>query len=258
MRGRLQRGRDYLSIVAAAVALIAAWKIVSALIGMEIILPSPESTLRRLTEIAGTRDFAASVTTTVTRGLTGFAVAVGAGLLFGAPAGLRPGLESFLQPLVTVIRSTPVVAIILIALIWFDTTFVPVFVTVLMTFPVVYENIVQGIRAVDPRLVELCRAYRVGAGRRWARVYLPSLFPFLAAAGRTALGLTWKVVVAAEVLSVPRLGVGAELQEARVMLETPRVFAWTAVAVLLSAATDLLFVLLTRRRRRIMQKGASA
>jgi len=122
----------------------------------------------------------------------------------------------------------------------------------------VYENVVQGIRAVDEKLVEMCRAYRIARVRRWLRVYLPSVFPFLAAAGRTALGLTWKVVVAAEVLSVPRFGVGAELQEARVLLETPLVFAWTAVAVLLSALTDILFLLLTRKRRRIMAKGAAA
>jgi NitT/TauT family transport system permease protein len=89
-------------------------------------------------------------------------------------------------------------------------------------------------------------------------VYLPSLFPFLASAGRTALGLTWKVVVAAEVLSIPRLGVGAELQEARIMLETAQVFAWTAVAILLSAVTDILFSLLTRKRRRIMARGQGA
>lgn len=258
MGGRLQRGRDYLSIVVAAVVLILVWKVASLFVGLEIILPSPEATFRELVAIAGTRSFAASVVTTVTRGLTGFGIAVGAGLLFGAAAGLKRVFEGLLHPLVTVIRSTPVVAIILIALIWFETTFVPVFVTVLMTFPVVYENVVQGIRAVDEKLVEMCRAYRIARVRRWLRVYLPSVFPFLAAAGRTALGLTWKVVVAAEVLSVPRFGVGAELQEARVLLETPLVFAWTAVAVLLSALTDILFLLLTRKRRRIMAKGAAA
>jgi NitT/TauT family transport system permease protein len=167
-----------------------------------------------------------------------------------------PTVERLFLPLVTVIRSTPVVAFILIALIWFDTDVVPVFVTVLMTFPVVYENIVQGIRAVDPRLVELARAYLVPRVRTWGRVYLPSLFPFLASAGRTALGLTWKVVVAAEVLSIPQLGVGAELQEARIMLETAEVFAWTAVAILLSAVTDMLFSVVLRKRRRIMARGA--
>lgn len=256
MTGERARGRGYLSIVAAAAVLIGVWKLVSLAVGLEIILPSPEITLLRFLEIARTPAFAASVGATVIRGLTGFAVATGAGLIAGAVAGLRPTLERLFLPLVTVIRSTPVVAFILIALIWFDTDVVPVFVTVLMTFPVVYENVLQGIRAVDPRLTELARAYGVSRGRTWRRVYLPSLFPFLASAGRTALGLTWKVVVAAEVLSIPALGVGAQLQEARIMLETARVFAWTAVAILLSAVTDLAFSLATRRRRRIMARGA--
>ncbi|MFP4372752.1 MAG: ABC transporter permease [Spirochaetaceae bacterium] len=257
MGERRGRGRDYLSIVAAAAGLIGVWKLVAAAVGLEIILPTPEVTLERLIAIAGTRSFSMSVGATVVRGLSGFAISAGVGLVAGAPAGLRPTLERVFLPLLTVIRSTPVVAFILIALIWFDTDFVPIFVTVLMTFPVIYENIVQGIRSVDPRLTELARAYRVSRRRRWFRVYLPSLFPFFASAGRTALGLSWKVVVAAEVLSLPTRGVGSELQQARVMLETPRVFAWTAVAILLSAATDLLFSLMTRRRRRIMERGAS-
>lgn len=258
MTGERARGRDYLSIVAAAVLLLGVWKLVAAAVGLEIILPTPEATFLRLVEIAASDAFAASVAATVARGLSGFAVAAGAGLLIGAAAGRVPTVERLFLPLVTVIRSTPVVAFILIALIWFDTDVVPVFVTTLMTFPVVYENVVQGIRAVDPRLVELARAYRVPRSRTWRRVYLPSLFPFLASAGRTALGLTWKVVVAAEVLSIPRLGVGAELQEARIMLETAQVFAWTAVAILLSAVTDILFSLLTRKRRRIMARGQGA
>jgi NitT/TauT family transport system permease protein len=256
MAERRRRGREYLSIVAAAAVLIGVWKLVAAAVGLEIILPSPEVTLERLIAIAGSRSFSVSVGATVARGLTGFAIAAGVGLAAGAVAGLRPTFERLFLPLVTVIRSTPVVAFILIALIWFDTDFVPVFVTVLMTFPVIYENIVQGIRSVDPRLTELARAYRVSRRRTWFRVYLPSLFPFLASAARTALGLTWKVVVAAEVLSIPARGVGAELQQARVLLETPVVFAWTAVAILLSAVTDVVFSLITRRRRRIMERGA--
>lgn len=256
MQQRPHRGRDYLSITVGAVLLVAAWKLGSVFVGLEIILPTPEATLRRLVEIAATPSFGASVAATVTRGLSGFGIAAGAGLVIGGAAGLQPTVENALQPLVTVIRSTPVVAFILIALIWFDTTVVPVFVTVLMTFPVIYENVVQGIRAVDRRLIELTRAYRVGNRRTWFRVYLPSLFPFLASAGRTALGLTWKVVVAAEVLSIPELGVGSELQEARVMLETSRVFAWTAVAIVLSGLTDLVFTLLTRKRRRVMARGS--
>ncbi|MFP4204493.1 MAG: ABC transporter permease [Spirochaetaceae bacterium] len=250
------RARDYLHILAAAAFLIAVWHVASRAVGLEIILPSPAVTLRRFLRIASTPSFGVSVGTTVGRGMAGFALAAGLGLACGAAAGLRPALEKLFVPLVTVIRSTPVVAFILIALIWFDTDVVPVFVTVLMTVPIIYENIVEGIRAVDPRLTELSRAYRVGRRRVWLRLYLPSLFPFLAAAGRTALGLTWKVVVAAEVLSLPNLGVGAELQEARYMLNTAEVFAWTAVAVLLSAVTDLAFALLTRKRRRIAARGA--
>ncbi len=70
--------------------------------------------------------------------------------------------------------------------------------------------------------------------------------PFVISAFSIALGLTWKVIIAAEVLSQPPFGIGTQLQEARVELETARVFAWTAVAVILAGLSDGVFYLILR------------
>jgi NitT/TauT family transport system permease protein len=118
-----------------------------------------------------------------------------------------------------------------------------------MVFPVVFTNVQAGITAVDPELLEMTEVYRVDRGRVLRYLYLPSILPFLLSGIQTGLGLTWKVVVAAEVLSEPRFGIGASLSDARILLDTPRVFAWTAVAILLSAATDALFGAIRRGRR---------
>jgi NitT/TauT family transport system permease protein len=53
--------------------------------------------------------------------------------------------------------------------------------------------------------------------------------------------MVWKVVIAAEVLTVPRYGVGSRMQLAQVQLETDRVLSWTLVAVFLTAFGDLVF-----------------
>jgi NitT/TauT family transport system permease protein len=70
-------------------------------------------------------------------------------------------------------------------------------------------------------------------------VALPSLVPFLLGSASSGLGLTWRVVVGAEVLSQPIRAIGTALQTAQARLETADVFAWTVVAIVLGAAGEL-------------------
>ncbi|MGI6433319.1 MAG: hypothetical protein ACOXZ4_05675 [Sphaerochaetaceae bacterium] len=65
--------------------------------------------------------------------------------------------------------------------------------------------------------------------------------------------MVWKVVIAAEVLTVPRYGVGSRLHLAQINLETAEVLAWTLIAILLTAAGDLIFLALLRLPQRIRQ-----
>jgi NitT/TauT family transport system permease protein len=50
----------------------------------------------------------------------------------------------------------------------------------------------------------------------------------------TSLGLSWKVIAAAEVLSLPRFAIGSELHDAKAYLEVPDLFAWTLAIIFLS------------------------
>jgi NitT/TauT family transport system permease protein len=223
------------------------WKIFSALMGSSIILPTPEETAREVLRLMSGLEFWRSVGSTLLRGLAGFALSFALGLAAGFFAGKYPLFAGFIHPYMTIIRSTPVMAIILIAIVWFPTEAVPVFAAVLMAFPIVTQNVASGVRSADPGLVEMAKVYRAGKRRMLLWLYLPSLAPFLAAGISSGLGLAWRVVVAAEVLSQPLRGIGTGMQEAKMRLETPRVFAWTAAALLISWVTDFALTRLSSR-----------
>jgi NitT/TauT family transport system permease protein len=237
----------FLITLASGLSFFLIWKAASLGMGNSIILPSPEETLIEALRLMTGADFWPSLSATLARGAAGFAVSLGAGLLVGFPSGRYPAVLRFVKPYLTIIQSTPVLAIILIALIWFRTDIVPVFVSFLMAFPVITASVAEGIRSVEPGLISMARVYRVGRRRMLFGLYLPSVLPFLASGASAALGLCWRVVVAAEVLSQPFLGIGTGLQEAKVRLDTPRVFAWTAAALLISWITDLGFHKILRR-----------
>ena len=118
-----------------------------------------------------------------------------------------------------------------------------------MVFPVLTGNVIGGVKSTDPRLVELARAYRFTRKDVFRHVYFPSILPYLLAGTRSSLALSWKVVVAAEVLAQPARALGTGMQNAKAQLETPELFAWTTATVILAGATDIVLALVLRRRR---------
>ena len=60
--------------------------------------------------------------------------------------------------------------------------------------------------------------------------------------GALGLGLCWKAGVAAEVIGLSGGTIGERLYTAKVYFQTPDLFAWTAVIVLISALFEKLFL----------------
>ena len=162
--------------------------------------------------------------------------------------------ERLFAPVIRIVRATPVASFILLVLLWTGRNQVPAVISGLMVLPVVWENLTQGIRSTDQQLLELSRAYRFSRGKTVRLVYLPSLKPYLLSAVTTAMGLAWKSGVAAEVLCLPRPGIGTEINHAKQAFETADLFAWTAVVICLSLLMERFLTRLIQRR----EKGAAA
>jgi NitT/TauT family transport system permease protein len=139
-------------------------------------------------------------------------------------------------------------ALILLALIWFPAETVTLFVTFLVVFPLITQNVTEGMGQVDPELKEMARLYQVPFPTVLRRMYLPAILPYLATGAAAGLGLTWKVMIAAEVLAYPKFGIGARMDTARTYLETPEVFAWTIVVIAISFFFDRLLQQLIRKK----------
>jgi NitT/TauT family transport system permease protein len=228
------------------VLLVLAWKVLAAAVGKDILLPPPERVLGEALALYPTSRFLGALWATFLRGAAAFGLSLAVGSAAGAAAGLSPVFDAALAPLLTIIRATPVLALILVALLWFPSGVVPVFAAFLMSFPVMVTSATAGVRAADPRLVEMARLFKVPGRDQVLKLRLPSAVPYILAGARSALGLSWKVVVAGEVLSQPLRALGSGMQDARVLLETPRVLAWAAASVLLCGLTEWLFGLAVR------------
>ena len=215
---------------------------------------SPLRVLERLCGLVREPQFYAAVGFSFVRIVAGFLLGLGCGTLLAVAASRWHLAEVLLWPYVTVIKTTPVASVIILCLIWLDSSSLPVFISFLMVLPIVYANMLEGIRQTDQKLLEMAKLFRVGAGRRLLYIYLPQLRPYLITACSVALGLSWKAGIAAEVIGIPDGSIGERLYEAKVYLNSADLFAWTVVIIAVSIAFEKLFLWLLRAGYRRLEQ----
>lgn len=230
-----------------AIVLFCLWHLTALIVDSPLIVPRPAQVFIDIMNLVGESSFPSMLIATIIRGLSAFSLSACFAFLTGVPAGLSVRFEAAIHPWMAVIRSTPVVSLILLAIFWFGSSFVPIFVSILMTMPVMTESILRGIRNTDPELLVMSRVYRFTPLQRLRYIRIPSIMPYFFSGAGSSLGLTWKVVIAGEILAFPRSGIGTAMQTAKIHLETGRVFSLTVIAVLLCLFTEKLFALITRR-----------
>ena len=159
-----------------------------------------------------------------------------------ANQGASAAARVLLAPLIRVVRAVPVASFILILLVWCRNAAVPVWIAALMVAPTVWAGVDKGLHEVDGQLLEMGRVFGFSFWKRLREIELPSVLPYFLSSVSASLGLAWKAGVAAEVLCTPADSIGKKIYEAKVYLETPELFAWTVVVVLISMALEALIL----------------
>ncbi len=227
--------------------ILAAWVFVSKLINAELILPSPLEVFSSMGSLIKTKAFWQAFAHTFLRVIISFAITVILGTALGIAVGFSKFLRDFFELPLAVIRATPVVAFILIALFWFKSGTVPVFVSVLMTLPIMTTAVANGFSKADEKLMGMAKVFCLTRSQIFKYIQFPSLVPFLLNGMVSSFGLTWKVVAAGEVLSLPKYAAGTMLQKAQVHLETSTVIAVAIILVLVSFILEQVFMSVVKR-----------
>lgn len=230
------------------VFMIVLWQIATVWLNLPLILPSPQETWKCLSNLLVSSNFWYHFLRSVCRGLVGFLISLFLGGIVGFWIGFNDSIAAFFRPLIVLLRSTPTMTFILLALIWFQSSWVPVFVIFLVAFPMIVENLVEGIHNINHSLIEMVQVYRISLRQRFTNLYLPSVRPYLMAGIAGALGMTWKVLIAAEVLSAPTWGIGTQMDTAHTYLQTDVVFAWTVPVIAIGLLFECLLNVIKRNK----------
>ncbi len=245
MKKMTGRGALFIRRVLIILFWIALWQAVAVLVDNPLYFASPRRTLSELSQRITERVFLSSVLMSLLRILSGFSAAALSGLVLALLSYKHPFSEEFFKPLVVFLRTVPVAAVVVVLLIWFGSARLSLYITFMVVFPNVYINALTGLKETDTGLIEMATVFRMSAVNRFLYIYRPAYLPYLKAALRQSLGMSFKSGIAAEIIGLPELSIGERLYMDKIYLNTAGVFSWMIVILIVLTLTEkLLFDLL--------------
>ncbi len=214
------------------------WYIFAKRIGITFILPTPIEAFREFFLLLPQKTFISAVTGSLVRVIIGYII----GILFGALTAFSgffaSPLKAFFSPLINIARATPVSSFILICALFMPSNTTPTFISFLMVFPIVHQNVLTALEKSDSTLREITVIYTFSPFKRLTHFYIPSSLPYFGSACITSLGLAWKAGISAEVLVATSKSIGDMLYTSKIYFETEKVFAWTIAIIFISVILE--------------------
>lgn len=165
-------------------------------------VPSPSSVLVVWYGLLGDAGYWHSWWLSLLRVLSGFVAAMLVGIPLGLLMAVSRTFYGLTFPSFEVLRPIPPLAWVPISIIFWPTQELSIaFVTFLGAFYTVVINVVGGARSIDVRFFQAAQAMGASQWDIFRRVVLPATLPSIVVGSSVGMGITWNVVVAAEMIS---------------------------------------------------------
>jgi ABC-type nitrate/sulfonate/bicarbonate transport system permease component len=196
---RLYRTLKISAEVAVPILLLVAWQLYT-IARDDPKFPTPTTIIAVLQDKFLFSEFETNVLPSLERIFVGFAIAVIIGVALGIPLGLSRIGRSAAMPHIEYWRAIPPPALLPISIILLHSignTQKISFIAFFCIFPVLL-NTIDGVRAIEPTLIDTARSFRVPTHERVRRIVFPAALPQIFAGMRTSLALAVIVMVLSE------------------------------------------------------------
>ena len=217
------------------VAILAAWEGYVRIFDVQRwLLPAPSVVVATIGDSAGL--LSRHTWVTLEEVLIGFGVALGAGVTLAAAIALSRTLERAIYPFVIASQTIPIIVIAPLLLVWVGYGLMPkVIVVALIAFFPIVVNTVDGLKSVDPDVVNLMRTLRASKRQIFFKLQVPSSLPFLFSGVKIAIAVSVIGAVIGEWAGASE-GLGYLMIRSKPQFLTERVFAAMAILSLMGIA----------------------
>ncbi|MCD8120576.1 MAG: ABC transporter permease subunit [Lachnospiraceae bacterium] len=236
--------KNHLETAAILLFWILVWQAASMVIANDIFLPSPLEVAKALFGMLKTASFYRTIETSFLRITAGFVLGFLSAVLLSFLGFFLPFLHRLISPVLTVMKTVPVAAFVILFLVWSGSKHLSVWVAFFVTLPLLYQNIYTGLKQTDPELMEVAEVFDLPLHLSIRHLYFEAAKPYMQAGCRTAVGMSFKAGVAGEVICAASGTIGEGLYLSKIYLATDELFAWTIVIIVLSVFLEKVISLL--------------
>jgi NitT/TauT family transport system permease protein len=243
---RLHRLVIHSGQVGVGVLILVLWQVSSQIFGT-FTLSSPSLIVERIAELVSTGKLWPNLTTTLTETFAGLAIGMVVGVAVGVLIASSKVVGRWFYPYIMALYSLPRVALAPLFIVWFGIGLESkIFMVVTMVVFVAFYNTYQGMRSIDPDLLEMTRSFRASWGARLRWAVLPAVAPWILTSLRLSIALALIGAVIAELVGASQ-GLGYYMGYSANVLDTTGVFAGLVIITVIAMVAEQIVALIERR-----------
>lgn len=228
-------------IIPLALLIVWEWSVRSGFLPNTLIA-SPSQVVRNFFELVVSGKLLVHSLVSLYRLITGFAIGTLIGLALGVMVGTSKFVEKLVAPTIQFFAPIPPIAWIPLLIILLGIGEASkIGLIIIASFVVVYLSTVQGIRSTDQKLVDVAHVLRKSNKELIKKVLLPSATPHIFTGMRVALGLSWILLIAAEVIASSK-GLGWLIWDSRNFSRPDDLFVGIIAIGILGKLSDMALV----------------
>ena len=217
---------------------LAVWVLVAVLVAQPLILPGPGAVVVALLRLVCDGGTWAILAGSGARILGGLALAAVCGGVLAGVSSRSRAFARLVAPALSFVKATPVACVVVLLLIWLGSARVSIAAVFLMALPGVYFSLAEGLAQVNGSLEQMLRLHGVRGWRLFCAHTWREVLPFVLSCARAVIGMGWKAGVAAELIGMAVGTVGERIYQAKLLIETADLLAWTVLVVAASWACE--------------------
>lgn len=229
-----------------ATALVIIWSALAFIINDEIILPKFSVVFKRICDFFISGEIFKPLIISSARIFIGVIISLIIGNMLAILA-YEFNLYHYFDPFFALIRTIPVISIVLIVMFFANKNALSMVVVVLVTLPIVYDNVFKSLNEIETSKLELAQVFSLSKSKifkyvKWPKIKLASSFSLI-----IAFGLAFKAGATSEVVAGNSKGIGELLYISKLTLEMKDLIALSLIIILTSYFFESISLLIYKK-----------
>ena len=223
------------------------WELLSIISDNDFVVPSVELTFDALGKILIDKNTYTILASTLLRLVISISVCFVLGVVLAVLSNLSNHFKSFIKPIVVLLKTLPMAAVIIMLLVMVGRSYSPYFIIGVVVFPLIYEATLNGLEGIDKDIKDEVKLLSGNNFQVFKSIYIPLTLPHILTSLIQSVGLGLKVLVMAEFIAETKNSIGEAIRFYKNEATTEYVFAWSIILIIFVLLVDSIINILKKR-----------